>query len=160
MAHATHNGEAASVGRPYACGISGSRTEAPTAVAEDVEAGKDLTPRFSDLVTTKGIILPGTDPSDLGKDSGAVLFRDCLHHCHIGIATSSKRRRPKGHSNCCWQNLISICTFYNSNRLTEVRVIRIMGCDKIVHLGLSPIKLFGRDRPPEELVDEPHAEGV
>jgi hypothetical protein len=62
---------------------------------QKVEAGKDLTPHLSDLVTTKGVILPGANPSDRGKDIDMVLTRDGLHHFHVGIAAPGN---PKGRS--------------------------------------------------------------
>lgn len=60
-----------------------------------VEAGEDLTPHLSDLVKKKGIILPGANPSDRGKDIDMVLTRHGLHHFHVGIAAPSN---PKGRS--------------------------------------------------------------
>jgi hypothetical protein len=60
-----------------------------------VEAGKDLTPHLSDLVKTKGIILPGANPADRGKDIDMVLTRHGLHHFHVGIAAPGN---PKGRS--------------------------------------------------------------
>lgn len=50
-----------------------------------VEAGEDLTPHLSDLVMTKGVVLPGANPADRGKDIDAVLTRDGLHHFHVGV---------------------------------------------------------------------------
>ena len=43
---------------------------------QKVETGKDLTPHLSDLVTTKGVVLPGANPCDRGKDIDMVLTRD------------------------------------------------------------------------------------
>lgn len=60
-----------------------------------VAAGKDLTPHLSDLVNTKGVILPGARPADRGKDIDMVLTREGLHHFHLGIPSS---RNPKGRS--------------------------------------------------------------
>jgi hypothetical protein len=62
---------------------------------QKVVAGKDLTPHLSDLVTTKGVILPGANPSDRGKDIDMVLTRHGLHHFHVGVAGPSN---PKGRS--------------------------------------------------------------
>ena len=60
-----------------------------------VEAGEDLTPHLSNLVHTKGVILPGANPADRGKDIDGVLTRDGLHHFHIGKANVGN---PKGRS--------------------------------------------------------------
>lgn len=62
---------------------------------QKVEAGKDLTPHLSNLVMTEGVILPGTNPSDRGKDIDRVLTREGLHHFHVGVTASSN---PKGRS--------------------------------------------------------------
>jgi hypothetical protein len=62
---------------------------------QKVEAGKDLMPHLSDLVTTKGVILPGANPSDRGKDIDMVLTRHGLHHFHVGVAGPGN---PKGRS--------------------------------------------------------------
>jgi hypothetical protein len=62
---------------------------------QKVKAGKDLTPHLSDLVTTKGIILPGANPSDRGKDIDMVLTLHGLHHFHVGVAAADN---PKGRS--------------------------------------------------------------
>ena len=56
-----------------------------------VEAGEDLTPHLSNLVNTKGIILPGARPGDRGKDVDLVLAREGLHHFHIGVASPTNR---------------------------------------------------------------------
>jgi hypothetical protein len=61
----------------------------------EVEAGKDLTPYLSGLVKKKGIILPGANPADRGKDIDMVLTRHGLHHFHVGIASPGN---PKGRS--------------------------------------------------------------
>jgi hypothetical protein len=60
-----------------------------------IEAGKDLTPHLSDLVMTKGVVLPGANPADRGKDIDAVLTRHSLHHFHVGVVAPSN---PKGRS--------------------------------------------------------------
>jgi hypothetical protein len=60
-----------------------------------VEVGEDLTPHLSNLVGTKGVVLPGANPADKGKDIDAVLTRDGLHHFHVGIAGPGN---PKGRS--------------------------------------------------------------
>ena len=62
---------------------------------QKVQAGKDLTPHLSDLVNKKGIILPGANPLDLGKDIDMVLTREGLHHFHVGLASAGN---PKGRS--------------------------------------------------------------
>ena len=62
---------------------------------QTVEAGKDLTPHLSDLVMTKGVILPGANPADRGKDIDMVLTRHGLHHFHVGVAAPGN---PKGRS--------------------------------------------------------------
>jgi hypothetical protein len=62
---------------------------------QKVEAGEDLTPHLSDLVMTKGIILPGASPSVRGKDIDMTLTRFGLHHFHVGKFSSSN---PKGRS--------------------------------------------------------------
>jgi hypothetical protein len=62
---------------------------------QKVEAGKDLTLHLSDLVTTKGVILPGANPSDRGMDIDMVLTRHGLHHFHVGVAAPGN---PKGRS--------------------------------------------------------------
>jgi hypothetical protein len=62
---------------------------------EKVAAGKDLTPHLSDLVNTKGVVLPGARPADKGKDIDMVLTREGLHHFHVGPITS---KNPKGRS--------------------------------------------------------------
>jgi hypothetical protein len=60
-----------------------------------VQAGNDLTPHLSDLVMTKGIVLPGANPADRRKDIDVVLTRDGLHHFHVGVVSSGN---PKGRS--------------------------------------------------------------
>jgi hypothetical protein len=62
---------------------------------QKVEVGKDLTPHLSDLVTRKGVILPGANPSDRRKDIDTVLTREGLHHFHVGSADAAN---PKGRS--------------------------------------------------------------
>jgi hypothetical protein len=62
---------------------------------QKVEAGEDLTPHLSDLVTTKGIILPGANPTVRGKDIDMTLTRYGLHHFHVGEFSSNN---PKGRS--------------------------------------------------------------
>ncbi len=60
-----------------------------------VEAGDDLTPHLSDLVATKGVVLPGANPEDRGKDIDGVLTRQGLHHFHVGAVGPGN---PKGRS--------------------------------------------------------------
>lgn len=60
-----------------------------------VIAGEDLTPHLSDLVNTKGIILPGAKQSAKRQDIDMVLTRNGLHHFHVGIVDSGN---PKGRS--------------------------------------------------------------
>jgi hypothetical protein len=60
-----------------------------------VVAGKDLTPYLSDLVMTKGVVLPGANPVDRGKDIDKVLTRHGLHHFHVGVIAPAN---PKGRS--------------------------------------------------------------
>jgi hypothetical protein len=62
---------------------------------QKVQTGKDLTSHLSDLVTTKGVILPGANPSDRGKDIDKVLTRHGLHHFHVGVVA---RGNSKGRS--------------------------------------------------------------
>jgi hypothetical protein len=60
-----------------------------------VEAGEDLTPHLFDLVMTKGVVLPGANPADRGKDIDAALTRYGLHHFHVGVVGPGN---PKGRS--------------------------------------------------------------
>jgi hypothetical protein len=60
-----------------------------------VEAGVDLSPHLSDFVMTKGVVLPGANPADRGKDIDAVLTRHGLHHFHVGVVSPDN---PKGRS--------------------------------------------------------------
>jgi hypothetical protein len=60
-----------------------------------VEAGRDLTPHMSELVKTKGVVLPGASPTTRGQDIDRVLIRDGLHHFHIGERGPGN---PKGRS--------------------------------------------------------------
>ena len=60
-----------------------------------VESGKNLTPHLSNLVMTKGVVLPGANPADRGKDIDAVLTRQGLHHFHVGGVGPGN---PKGRS--------------------------------------------------------------
>jgi len=62
---------------------------------QKVEAGEDLTPHLSDLVMTKGIILPGASPTVRGKDVDMTLTRYGLHHFHVGDVSPNN---PKGRS--------------------------------------------------------------
>ncbi len=62
---------------------------------QKVEAGEDLTPHLSDLVMTKGIILPGASPTVRGNDIDMTLTRYGLHHFHVGEFSPSN---PKGRS--------------------------------------------------------------
>jgi hypothetical protein len=61
-----------------------------------VGAGKDLTSHLSDLVNTKGVILPGASPSDRKKDIDMVLTRQGLHHFHVGLASPDNPRARSG----------------------------------------------------------------
>ncbi|WFU04498.1 hypothetical protein QA648_27335 (plasmid) [Rhizobium sp. CB3171] len=58
---------------------------------EGVERGEDLTPYLSNLVENKGVILPGANPSDKGKDLDSILIRNGLHHFHVGAAGPGNR---------------------------------------------------------------------
>ncbi len=60
-----------------------------------VVAGRDLTPHLSDLVNTKGIVLPGARPGDRSRDIDMVLTRHGLHHFHVGKVDPAN---PKGRS--------------------------------------------------------------
>ena len=60
-----------------------------------VEAGQDLTPNLSELVNTKGVVLPGASPTARGQDIDRVLIRDGLHHFHIANRGPGN---PKGRS--------------------------------------------------------------
>lgn len=60
-----------------------------------VEAGKDLTSHLSNLAMTKGVVLPGANPADRGKDIDAVLTHHGLHHFHVGDVGPGN---PKGRS--------------------------------------------------------------
>lgn len=62
---------------------------------QKVEVGKDLTPHLSNLVMTKGVVLPGANPADQGKDIDVVLTRHGLHHFHVGKVDPDN---PKGRS--------------------------------------------------------------
>jgi hypothetical protein len=62
---------------------------------QKVEAGEDVTPHLSDLVRTKGIILPGASPTVRGQDVDMILTRYGLHHFHVGHFSASN---PKGRS--------------------------------------------------------------
>jgi hypothetical protein len=61
-----------------------------------VEAGEDLTPHLSDLVMTKGVVLPGANSADRGKDIDAVLTRHGLHHFHVGAVGPGNRKGRSG----------------------------------------------------------------
>jgi hypothetical protein len=61
-----------------------------------VEAGGDLTAHLSDLVMTKGVVLPGANPADRGKDVDAVLTRHGLHHFHVGGASPGNPKARSG----------------------------------------------------------------
>jgi hypothetical protein len=63
---------------------------------DKVVAGRDLTPHLSDLVNTKGVILPGARPADKGKDIDMVLTRQGLHHFHVGVAGPGNRKGRSG----------------------------------------------------------------
>ena len=65
------------------------------ALLQKVESGDDLTPHLSDLVMTKGIILPGASPKVRGKDIDMILTRYGLHHFHVGDFSPGT---PKGRS--------------------------------------------------------------
>ncbi|KXV18619.1 hypothetical protein AD933_02995 [Acetobacter malorum] len=60
-----------------------------------VESGQDLKSHLSDLVNTKGVVLPGASQSARGQDIDSVLIRDGLHHFHIGRKEAGN---PKGRS--------------------------------------------------------------
>jgi len=62
-----------------------------------VKAGHDLTPQLSDLVNTKGIVLPeGRRTKDRQRqDIDRMLIRHGLHHFHVGLHESGN---PKGRS--------------------------------------------------------------
>jgi hypothetical protein len=60
-----------------------------------VEAGRDLTPHLSNLCHDEGVVLPGANPSDRGKDIDSVLTRHGLHHFHVGDVSPGN---PKGRS--------------------------------------------------------------
>lgn len=60
-----------------------------------VEAGQDLTPHLSELVNTKGVVLPGASPTARGQDIDRVLIRDGLHHFHMECRGPGN---PKGRS--------------------------------------------------------------
>ncbi len=62
-----------------------------------VEVGKDLAPHLSDLVMTKGIVLPSANPSDRGKDIDTVLTRHGLHHFHVGVVGPGNPKGRSGH---------------------------------------------------------------
>ena len=62
---------------------------------QKVETGEDLGPHLSYLVDTKGIILPGANCLDQGKDIDAILTRYGMHHFHVGEVS---RNNPKGRS--------------------------------------------------------------
>lgn len=64
---------------------------------QKVEAGEDLTPHLSNLVMTKGIVLPGASPALRGKDKDMTLTRFGLHHFHVGELSSNN---PRGRSGC------------------------------------------------------------
>lgn len=85
--------------RVWSGGVTPSEMRAATprlrALLQKVEAGKNLTPHLSNLVMTKGVVLPGANPADRGKDIDRVLIREGLHHFHVGIVSPGK---PKGRS--------------------------------------------------------------
>lgn len=62
---------------------------------QKVEAGGDLMPHLSNLVMTKGVVLPGANPADRGKDIDVELTRHGLHHFHVGKVDPDN---PKGRS--------------------------------------------------------------
>jgi hypothetical protein len=62
---------------------------------QKVETGEYLTPHLSYLVDTKGVILPGTNPAEKGKDLDAVLTPYRMHHFHVGEVTP---QNPRGRS--------------------------------------------------------------
>ena len=85
--------------RVWSGGVTPSEMRAATprlrALLQKVEAGKNLTPHLSNLVMTKGVVLPGANPADRGKDIDRVLIREGLHHFHVGIVSPGN---PKGRS--------------------------------------------------------------
>jgi hypothetical protein len=62
---------------------------------QKVEAGEDIEPHLSNLVNTKGIILPGAGPRDRKKDIDMTLTRYGLHHFHVGDVSPTN---PTGRS--------------------------------------------------------------
>ena len=50
--------------------------------------------------------------------------------------------------------------FHNPDRCTQIRVDRLTGRNKFADLRFAPIELPDRDRPAEQLVDEPDPVGV
>jgi hypothetical protein len=108
-----------------------------------VEAGEDLTPHLSDLVKTKGVILPGASPADRGKDIDGVLTRDGLHHFHIGTTGAGN---PKGRS---------AALVFAEVLEAEFRIVAISGHGAFAHGSSEQLRFFGicrayiaRDVPP------------
>lgn len=62
---------------------------------QKVETGDDLGAHLSYLVDTKGIILPGANSLERGKDIDAILTRYGIHHFHVGEVSPNN---PKGRS--------------------------------------------------------------
>ncbi|TIX91118.1 hypothetical protein [Rhizobium sp. P44RR-XXIV] len=58
---------------------------------QKVERGGDLTPHLSRLVESRGVILPGANPADKGKDLDAILIRSGLRHFHLGAEGPGNR---------------------------------------------------------------------
>jgi hypothetical protein len=98
---------------------------------EKVEAGKDLTPYLSDLVMTKGVVLPGANPADRGKDIDAVLTRHGLHHFHVGVVGPSN---PKGRS---------AALIFAEVLDKEFRIIAISDHGAFEHLSAEQLRFFG-----------------
>ncbi|MCP1239219.1 MULTISPECIES: hypothetical protein [Acetobacter] len=66
-----------------------------TEFIQKVATGQDLTPHLSNLVRTKGIVMPDASISEKGKDLDKVLIRHGLHHFHIGEMNA---QNPMGRS--------------------------------------------------------------
>jgi hypothetical protein len=98
---------------------------------QKVEAGRDLTSHLSDLVKTKGIVLPGANPGDRGKDIDQVLTRHGLHHFHIGLVDPDN---PKGRS--------GVLVFAEVLE-TEFRIIAISNHGAFKRGSSEQVKFFG-----------------
>ena len=112
---------------------------------EKVEVGEDLTPHLSNLVNTKGVILPGANPADRGKDIDGVLTRDGLHHFHIGAAGVGN---PKGRSGTL---------VFADVMAAEFRIVAISNHGAFVQGSAEQLRFFGtcrayiaREVPPDQ----------